>query len=163
MSESFDFSDNIWIGDSGASCHYCNSDEGLFDTKVISDKITVANGKKMQGIKIGKLRCDVKQRDGISFQITPQEVKFVPELWINLFSINKALKNGFQIGSDGIIIQLTKETTRLAFDQVVNKKNGFVSGVQLLPLRIQTASNVMDKSETKLEISKLQQTLRHCG
>jgi hypothetical protein len=22
---------NIWIGDSGVSCHYCNSDEGLFD------------------------------------------------------------------------------------------------------------------------------------
>lgn len=104
MSESSDFSDNIWIGDSGASCHYYNSDEGLFNTKVVSEKITVANGKNMEGIKIGKLGCDVKQRDGKSFQITPQEVKFVPELWINLFSINKALKNGFQIGSDGIII-----------------------------------------------------------
>ena len=44
----------------------------------------------------------------------------------------------------------------LAFDQVLNKKNGFVSGVQLLLLRIQTAANVMDKSEIKLEINYLQ-------
>jgi hypothetical protein len=31
MSDNLDFSENIWIGDSGASCHYCNNDEGLFD------------------------------------------------------------------------------------------------------------------------------------
>jgi hypothetical protein len=26
MSEGSEFTENIWIGDSGASCHYCNSD-----------------------------------------------------------------------------------------------------------------------------------------
>ena len=51
----------------------------------------------------------------------------------------------------------------MAFDQVLNKKNGFVSGVQLLLLRIQTAANVMDKSEIKLEITKLHKALGHCG
>jgi hypothetical protein len=25
------FSHEIWIGDSGASCHFCNNDDGLFD------------------------------------------------------------------------------------------------------------------------------------
>jgi uncharacterized Rmd1/YagE family protein len=33
-----DFDHEIWIGDSGASCHYCNNDEGLYDCKNISRK-----------------------------------------------------------------------------------------------------------------------------
>ena len=90
----------------------------------------------MEAIKIGSLSCDVKQKDGTSFQGTLQEVKFVPELWINLCSISKALKNGFQIGNDDLVIQLTEWTTRLAFDQVLNTKNDFVSGVQLLPQKM---------------------------
>jgi hypothetical protein len=55
MSEGSEFSENIWIGDSGASCHYCNSDKGLFDIKEVSESITVENGKTMEAIKIGKL------------------------------------------------------------------------------------------------------------
>jgi hypothetical protein len=35
-------------------------------------------------------------------------VKFVPDLWINLFSIGKALKNGFNLGNDGETIKLMK-------------------------------------------------------
>jgi hypothetical protein len=30
---------NLWIEDSGAFCHYCNSDEGLFDQVTISEMI----------------------------------------------------------------------------------------------------------------------------
>jgi hypothetical protein len=31
--------------------------------------------------------------------VTLEDVKFVPDLWINLFSIGKALKNGFNLGN----------------------------------------------------------------
>jgi gag-polypeptide of LTR copia-type/Zinc knuckle len=55
MSEGSEFTENIWIGDSGASCHYCNSDKGLFDIQEVSESITVGNGKTMEAIKIGKL------------------------------------------------------------------------------------------------------------
>jgi hypothetical protein len=40
--------------------------------------------------------------------LTIQEVKYVPELWLNLFSIEKALKNGFDLGVDGERIKLMK-------------------------------------------------------
>ena len=55
MSEGSEFTENIWIGDSGASCHYCNSDQGMFDIQEVSESITVGNGKTMEAIKIGKL------------------------------------------------------------------------------------------------------------
>jgi hypothetical protein len=37
----------IWIGDSGASCHYCNDNEGLYEYKTMSEEITVGNGNVM--------------------------------------------------------------------------------------------------------------------
>jgi hypothetical protein len=80
MSEGSEFTENIWIGDSGASCHYCNSDKGLFDIQEVSESITVGNGKTMEAIKIGKLRCNVKQVNGKIFQVVLQDVKYVPEL-----------------------------------------------------------------------------------
>jgi hypothetical protein len=49
----------IWIGDSGASCHYCNDDERLYEYKTISEKITVGNGNIMIAKTIGKLRCGI--------------------------------------------------------------------------------------------------------
>lgn len=102
MSEDLEFSDNIWIGDSGASCQYSNSDKGLFDIKEVSESIIERNGKTIEATKMGNLRCDVERVNGKTFQVELQDVKYVPELWVNLFSINKALKNGFKIGNDGM-------------------------------------------------------------
>jgi hypothetical protein len=38
----------IYIGGSGASFHYCNSDEGLFDQATISEMIRVGNESIMK-------------------------------------------------------------------------------------------------------------------
>jgi hypothetical protein len=75
MSEGLRFSDNIAIGDSGASCHHSNSDKGLFAIKEVSESITVGNGKTMESTNIGNLRCDVKQVNRKTFQDVPQDVK----------------------------------------------------------------------------------------
>jgi hypothetical protein len=58
--------------------------------------------------------------------VTLDHVKFVPELWINLFIICRALQKGFNLGNDGEVIKMTKESVTLKFDEVVRAKNGFV-------------------------------------
>jgi hypothetical protein len=45
--------------------------------------------------KLGDQKCEVTQVNGSKFEVTLKEVKHVPELWVNLYSINKSLKNGF--------------------------------------------------------------------
>ena len=79
-----------------------------------------------------------------------QEVKFVPELWVKLFSISKALKNGFKIGNDDIIIHLSKGSTTLSFDRVLKTNNGFVSGELLNPVSI-TSRQEMWSTARKLK------------
>jgi hypothetical protein len=57
MLENSEFSENIWIGDSGASCHYFNNDLDLFDIRDVSDRITLGNGKTIETKQDGNLRC----------------------------------------------------------------------------------------------------------
>jgi hypothetical protein len=44
MTKIEEFDNDIWIGDSGASCHYCNNDAVLYDYTTICEDITVGNG-----------------------------------------------------------------------------------------------------------------------
>jgi hypothetical protein len=66
--------------------------------------------------------------------VTLENVKFVPALWINLFSIEKALKNGFNLSNHGEIMELSKGNVTLTFDKVLRTKNGFVPGIKFLPV-----------------------------
>jgi hypothetical protein len=55
MTKIEDFDNDIRIGDSGASCHYCNNDAALYDYSMISEEITVGNRNMMTAKKMGKL------------------------------------------------------------------------------------------------------------
>ena len=115
MSESADSSENIRIRDSGASCHYCNSDESLYDNRALSGK---DHSWKWKDPMLSKLMKNIPS--------LLQDVKIVPELWINQFSINKALKNDFKIGNDSIIIHLTNGADISSLDIILKAKSGFV-------------------------------------
>ena len=97
-------------------------------TQCISEEITVGNSNVMMVKKIGKLRCEILQKNGEKLIITLQDVKYVPDLWINFFSIGKALKNGFNLGNDGEKIKLMKGNVTILFDRFLTSKNGFYLG-----------------------------------
>jgi hypothetical protein len=46
------FSSNMWILDSGASCHYCRPVERLTEVKEINESIKIGNGDSMKASKI---------------------------------------------------------------------------------------------------------------
>ena len=82
----------IWIGNSGTSCHCCNSKEVLYDYIIISEEVTVGNSNKMISKKVGNLTCMVQQKNGESCIVVLQSVKLVPDIGVILFCISKALK-----------------------------------------------------------------------
>jgi hypothetical protein len=55
---------DLWILDSGASCHYCRFVGGLTDVKEIDESIKIGNGDSMKATKIGNLKCEVTQING---------------------------------------------------------------------------------------------------
>jgi hypothetical protein len=121
------FGRNTRLGDSGALSHYVNNDVGMFDVTVISEPIKVGNGSCMTATKIGKLRCTIIQKDGTTSDVVLKDVKYVPERWVNLFSIRKALAGGFKIGNKGMMLYLTKGSFKMTFDCLMATKKGYVS------------------------------------
>ena len=71
---------NIYIGDSGASCHMVNSEDGMFDCQEIDEYVTVGNGGKVKATKIGKKKVTLKQKDGTTTNVLLKHVKLVPDL-----------------------------------------------------------------------------------
>jgi hypothetical protein len=82
--------------------------DGMFNIQDINEKVTVGNGEKTVPTKVGSLRRCVIQVNGSTLDILINDVKFLPELCANLFSVNKALKNGFKLSSKNENISLTK-------------------------------------------------------
>ncbi len=87
----------------------------------------------MTATKIGKMRRTIIQKNGDTVDITLTEVKYLEDLWVNLFSIGKGLQNGFNIGNKGINIFLTKGKTAITFDKIMRTNKGFILRVDMLP------------------------------
>ena len=158
------FTDDIWICDSGASSHYCISDRGMVDTREINENIRLGNGDFMTATKIGNLKLKVSQIDGSTSEVILQDVKFVPQLWANLFSINQALRKGHKISNEDITISLIKGRSRIKFDRVFKAKDGTVSGIKMTVCDGSVAySTISDVSKKGIEINEFHKMLGHCG
>jgi hypothetical protein len=59
------------------------------------------------------------QVNGEKLTVTLNDVKYVPSLCVNLFSLNKALKKGFKVSNDGVVISLIYKHVKLTFDRVI--------------------------------------------
>jgi hypothetical protein len=109
--------DYTWICDNGSCGHYCKSDKGLFDVKDINRKITVGNGETMKAIKVRSLKCHLFLLNCSSVNMTLKEVKYAHALRVNLFSISKALKIGFNLRNKGLMNSLKKGSISVTIRQ----------------------------------------------
>jgi hypothetical protein len=82
---------------------------------MLRSKIIIGNGLAMLATKLGDLKCEVTQGKGYKFNVTLKEVKYINELWINLFSIHKALEHGFKLSNHGGSMCFTKGPISLSF------------------------------------------------
>ena len=107
---------NIWIGDTGASCHMTNSLEGLSDLKKASFEVTMGDGKSMITTQVGKWTGVAIQKDGKAKPITLNKVAYVPKLCVNLFSITQVMKLGATLLSTALSICIQKGEVKIVFD-----------------------------------------------
>jgi hypothetical protein len=98
---------HIWIGDTGASCHFTNDDCGMFNWKPINDKIGVVDGNVAVATKEGNIRLRVMQRNGKVCIVTLHNCKYIPTLPNNLFSITTAIARGWKLTNKGVHICLS--------------------------------------------------------
>jgi hypothetical protein len=94
-----------------------------------------------------------------------KEVKFIPEMWVNLFSISKALKNGFNLRNKGLMISLKKRSVSFTFDRVIKTVNGSIFGVKMTtydpPLAHIAKGNLISIKE--IDVNKFHEMIGHCS
>jgi hypothetical protein len=131
---------NTFIADSGASCHMRNSTVGMYDLEEYVQEVTVGNSATILSKYRGKFKGTVIQQDGGYMDIVLNDVLFVPDLWLNLISLTKAVKHKhISMESSGELITLifTNEecgtTETLVFDKIHPTGSGQLLGVEIRP------------------------------
>jgi hypothetical protein len=154
-----DQDNNIWIGDSGASCHMIRDDSYMFDCRPIKSYIKVGDGKTITCNKIGKVRMMVIQNDGTSTIVVLHDCKYVPALFVNLFSITRALHNNWQLSNRGMSMILRKESQTIIFDKIMRTESGCVTGVEMVPL-VEKSYTILDR-EMSTDINDFHRLMGH--
>jgi hypothetical protein len=115
--------------------------------------------------KVGSLRRCVIQVDGSTLDIVINDVKFLPELCDNLFSVNKALKNGFKVRNENKNISLTKGSASITFDRIIKSLDGTVSGIKMVYLDSPTAYVAQNKLDSgkSVDVNKFHEMIGHFG
>ena len=157
---------DIWIGDSGASCHMTYSVEGLHDLgKVVPEEsITVGDGTQLRVTHIGNLRASIPQDDGSKKTIVLRDIKVVPKLKYKLFSILTAMKNDWDISTKTIgntkHMVIKKGSCELVFDTHIPTGN---TGKYLAGLRLksQDVANVTTEEKKEIQVNVLHKRLGH--
>jgi hypothetical protein len=135
----------------------------MFDVKVISSPVKIGNGVTLTATKIGKHQMTAMQSDGTTINLVLEDYKYVPDLWVNLFSIRKALSKGWNIGNKGIMLSVSKNDTGLMFDQVFRTQKGMVLGAEMLPrvdVEAAVATMTLERGKT-IKINKLHEIMGH--
>jgi hypothetical protein len=98
---------NTFIADSAATRHMNFSLDGMVDLVPWKIKVKVGNSNEIKSTKRGTYKGLVIQKDGSKEQTRLSNVLVVPDVWVNLPSLMKVLKNNkLKLGSQGTLISL---------------------------------------------------------
>ena len=123
---------NVWIGDTGASSHMTHSKEGMRNMRPIKSWIIFGNGQRLQSTHVGDKHGTALQKDGMRTSITIKDVKYVPELFCNLFSIPMALRNGCTLEGSKDRLIIKKDNKKYFFDKRIKSGNGILFGIEII-------------------------------
>ena len=142
-----DITRNIFIADSGATSHMRNSLHGMYGLKDWEVEVKVGNSSTMKSQQKGDFQGLVTQKDGTTSSIVMKDVLYVPDLWVNLLSITRAISHpNVQLSGIKNVISLRNGQEQITFDQKLTNgsKTGWLWGVQIIPIDSETGEEMIN-------------------
>ena len=133
--------EHTFIGDTGCSSHVTNSLDGMINVRKTQGSIKVGDGKLVEVKCIGDKIMTCRTRKGEKQHVTLKDVKYAPEMFVNLFSILTVLNKGWKLSNEGANLILKKGEIEIVFDKVIKSGSGVVVGCEFKP-RIEESSYV---------------------
>ena len=146
-------SDNIWIGDTGASNHCTFSNIGLHNYRYSKSSTMSATGTT-QASEIGHLDVTACNKHGEEYaHCKLSGVIYNESFNFNLFSLSKMLGQGWSLNGDDKCITLISpcKSSTIMFDIVIKTPNGCIFATMLTRSHEITATNVQENKEPKLK------------
>jgi len=149
-----------WIADSGASSHMCNDLSVMVDLKDTNQTISIGDGRKMQAVKVGMVRGEVRKENGAMQQIVLTNVSYIPDLVVNLFSLTAAMEKDFTVVGSKKGLEIRKGNVTMEFHTKFGTSKAHVFGTTIRP-----STGVALVSETKINktFEEAHQILGHPG
>ncbi len=120
---------HTWIADSGATCHFTNLVEGMFDVHDINESVTIGTGRVTYATKCGKFCGEFHIPEG-KREVILSEVHYVPGFYMKLFSVTRAMKNGARAISEGTRMTIENGPNKLIFKNCLETGSSFVLGLE---------------------------------
>ena len=157
--------DELWLGDTGASCHMTNNLKGMSNLEKISTGIVFGNGQRLKAVYVGDKRGTVVQKDGTKKSILMKNVKYVPEMYCNLFSISAALKEGCTLEGSKNNLKINSSNQSYVFDQQIKSGKGFLFGIKITHkgTAVEKPRQSQAKAIKQTDFIKIHQQLGHPG
>ena len=122
------------MGDTAASSHITNSLDGMFDLRPSNGHVKVGDGQFISIEKIGKFQGIVIQKNSSKENIILTYVFYIPGIYCNLFSLTRAMSDGYTMfGSSRKAILIKKDKVEIAFDHILKSGLGMTMGVKIVP------------------------------
>jgi hypothetical protein len=90
----------------------------------------------------------------------------VPNLCVNIFSLNKSLKKGFKVSNDVVVVRINCKHVKLTFECVINGKDGRVTEILMKPITLNNINgfaNVSIINERTYDINHFQKLFGRYG
>jgi hypothetical protein len=130
-----------FIADSGASSHMVNSKKHLTNIEKCNIDVKVGNSEVMKCSLKGTYEGKVIDKKGNEMILTLQDVMYVPELWVNLFSITKAIANPkVTLTTKDKLIVLKVNGNEIIFDKTLQNGSGRILAIDIIPTNTEYAN-----------------------
>jgi hypothetical protein len=161
---------HLWIADSGASSHMINKLNGVTNIEDIDKEVIMGNGTVCRATKKGIYHGMVKQLDGTQTPVS-FEVKYVPDIQTNLFSLTSAAENGAEVIIKDKMMFLKKNKCEIKFDRNNKAGDGYIMSVVIAPtseepdvaLAACTLAAQTDITKNMIDINDLHKLLGHAN
>jgi len=111
--------------------HITNDETSLYDVRNIREPVKIGDGNLVYATKVGKSRITYAKNSKEQEDFVLENVQYIPDLWVKLFSITAIMSKGCNISNEDKAIMIKKNGLRLTFDEEIKTKNGYVCGIML--------------------------------
>jgi Reverse transcriptase (RNA-dependent DNA polymerase)/gag-polypeptide of LTR copia-type len=151
--------ETIWFADSAATSHMKNNTDGMCNLRNIDGKVKIGDGKQIEATLVGDFHGIIQLKDGSKKKVKLTDVKVVPSLWCNLFSVIRGMQSGGKLSNDKNSLTVTKGNIAIQFSLMAKNKEKSLLGVKIEAERKEVAT-VM-KCGTKININTAHTLLGH--